>query len=92
LEEGVYKNSDYSIENVGFPNNNPPFTDIWGQGSNSVYVTSSGRRGRLLHFNGKRWKIVDIGSDEDLLSIWGTESDFIFLEQMEPSFTIIVEN
>jgi hypothetical protein len=51
------------------------FFKVWGTGANNVYVV--GQHGVVLHWNGTDWLEEDTGTDQDLISIWGTDPDHI---------------
>ncbi len=48
---------------------------VWGTASNNVYAV--GQRGVLAHWDGSTWTAIESGTNEDLISLWGTGPDRI---------------
>jgi len=46
---------------------------VWGSGDNNVYAVGYG--GRVLHFDGSKWKAQQVPTTEHLRGIWGTSAD-----------------
>lgn len=49
------------------------FYKVWGSSADDVYVV--GQSGGCLHYDGKTWSELGLGTSEDLISVWGTGPD-----------------
>ncbi len=49
------------------------FFKVWASGPADVYAV--GQAGVVMHFDGAAWKQVLVGTDQDLISLWGTGPD-----------------
>ena len=64
-------------------------TKIWGRSSSDIYFV--GRIGTIAHYDGTSWSKVESGTELDLLDIWGTDSDNIWVCGFtEPIATVIL--
>ena len=59
--------------------NDGALSTLWGTGPNDLWV--AGRRGRLRHWDGAKWRVALVSLDDDMPeqraihAIWGTSSD-----------------
>jgi hypothetical protein len=49
------------------------FYKVWGSSADDVYVV--GQSGAVLHFDGREFSELGIGTSEDLISVFGTDKD-----------------
>jgi len=62
---------------------------IWGTSSSDLYVVGNG--GLIAHYDGTSWSKIESGTELDLLDIWGTDSDNIWVcGYTEPIATVIL--
>lgn len=54
---------------------------LWGTGPSSVYAV--GYLGTIVHYNGNSWQKVESGTDVDLVDIWGTGDDDIWIAGLD---------
>ncbi|MCU7495232.1 MAG: hypothetical protein HF314_09525 [Ignavibacteria bacterium] len=43
---------------------------LWGSSSENIYAV--GRKGAIAHFDGKKWKKIESGTDLDIQDVWGS--------------------
>ncbi len=67
----------YAFDPEPEPASRPWLLDVWGSGADDVYIV--GRPGVLLHWDGTRWDLQDVGTREPLTAVWGTGSDDVFV-------------
>lgn len=49
------------------------FFKVWGSAADDVWVV--GQAGVILHWDGSAWSEMGAGTDQDLISVWGTGRD-----------------
>ncbi len=54
---------------------------LWGTSPKSVYAV--GYIGTIIHYNGSTWQKVESGTDIDLVDIWGTGDDDIWIAGLD---------
>ena len=55
----------------------PGLEDIWGSSASNIYV--AGIHGRLLHYDGTRWRSVYSGTDTYFWGVWGASPTDVFM-------------
>ncbi len=62
---------------------------IWGTSSSDLYIVGNG--GLMAHYDGTGWTKIETGTELDLLDIWGTDADNIWVCGFtEPIATVIL--
>lgn len=62
---------------VAVPAGTPLLSWVYGFASDDVWTV--GTKGAALHWDGKAWKTVETGTDEDLWGVWGKGKDDIWV-------------
>jgi hypothetical protein len=52
------------------------FRGIWGSSAEDVFVV--GINGRIFHFDGVEWSLMESGTESYLFSVWGTSSSDVY--------------
>ncbi len=72
--------------NISFPSK---INKIWGTSSSDLYIV--GNNGLMAHYDGTGWTRIETGTELDLLDIWGTDADNIWVCGFtEPIATVIL--
>ncbi|MCD4693013.1 MAG: hypothetical protein K8R79_08875, partial [Calditrichales bacterium] len=56
---------------------NSRINKIWGTSGSDLYIV--GNNGLIAHYNGQSWQKIESGTDVDLVDVWGTNDNNIWI-------------
>lgn len=70
-----YDGSEWTLVELEIERSSRAFFKVWGSGANDVVVV--GQNGVLLRYDGVTWTEFGLGTNQDLIAVWGTGPDRI---------------